>query len=265
MKKFFILCLMAIVVCSCNLEQKRIAEERARFVADSIATRKLEIADSLAKAREREKFVADSIRVVEFETKNKAFFTFTKDEFSNVVWVQPKNAPKYRSANGIYCYFALIDNKPQNFRFVFQYYAEDWLFIKNIIFNIDGENYCITPTMKTDCGYGGKIWEWCDTKVYKTCPSDEITYNEETDDIDLYAELKAEAVVNETLNDIRYSQNGILYTDINESFIKKLASAKSVKIKMNGSKYYDTKTLTQTEIASLNRTYTYFTLLKGEF
>lgn len=65
MRKFFILCLMAFVMCSCNLEQKRIAEERARFVADSIATRKLEIADSLAKAREREKFVADSIAKVE--------------------------------------------------------------------------------------------------------------------------------------------------------------------------------------------------------
>lgn len=65
MKKFFILCLMAFVMCSCNLEQKRIAEERARFVADSIATRKLEIADSLAKVREREKFVADSIAKAE--------------------------------------------------------------------------------------------------------------------------------------------------------------------------------------------------------
>lgn len=65
MKKFILFCLMAIVVCSCNLEQKRIAEERARFVADSIATRKLEIADSLAKVREREKFVADSLAKVE--------------------------------------------------------------------------------------------------------------------------------------------------------------------------------------------------------
>ena len=37
MRKFFILCLMAFVMCSCNLEQKRIAEERARFVADSLA------------------------------------------------------------------------------------------------------------------------------------------------------------------------------------------------------------------------------------
>ena len=36
MKKFIVFCLMALVMCSCNLEQKRIAEERARFVADSL-------------------------------------------------------------------------------------------------------------------------------------------------------------------------------------------------------------------------------------
>ena len=65
MKKFIVFCLMAIVMSSCNLEQKRIAEEREKFVADSIATRKLEIADSLAKAREREMFVADSLAKVE--------------------------------------------------------------------------------------------------------------------------------------------------------------------------------------------------------
>jgi roadblock/LC7 domain-containing protein len=62
MKKFFILCLMAFVMCSCNLEQKRIAEKRARFVADSLAKREWFVADSLAK---RELFVADSIAKAE--------------------------------------------------------------------------------------------------------------------------------------------------------------------------------------------------------
>ena len=259
MRKFFILCLMAFVMCSCNLEQKRLEQERARFVADSLAKREQFVSDSIAKAKVREQEIADSIRVVEFESKNKAHFKYKKDEFSNIVWIQPNNAPNYRATNAIYCYFALVDNKPQNFRFVFQYYAEDWLFIENMVFNIDGENYCIAPTMETDCGYGGKIWEWCDKKVYKTCPSDEIKYSKET------ADMKAEAVVNEKINEITYSKNGIIYTEINEFFIKKLANAKSVKIKMNGSKYYDTKTLSSNEILNIKRIYTYFTLLKGEF
>ena len=65
MKKFFILCLMAFVMCSCNLEQKRIAEERARFVADSLAKRELFVADSIAKAKIREQEIADSLAKVE--------------------------------------------------------------------------------------------------------------------------------------------------------------------------------------------------------
>ncbi len=65
MKKFFILCLMAFMVCSCNLEQKRLERERARFVADSLAKRELFVADSIAKAKIREQEIADSLAKVE--------------------------------------------------------------------------------------------------------------------------------------------------------------------------------------------------------
>ena len=52
-------------------------------------------------------------------------------------------------------------------RFVFQYYSDDWLFIRNMIFNFDGENVRIIPDrMQTDCGDGGMIWEWCDEHVF---------------------------------------------------------------------------------------------------
>ena len=65
MKKFFILCLMAFVMCSCNLEQKRLERERARFVADSLAKRELFVADSIAKAKVREQEIADSLAKIE--------------------------------------------------------------------------------------------------------------------------------------------------------------------------------------------------------
>ena len=65
MKKFFILCLMAFVMCSCNLEQKRLEQERARFVADSLAKRELFVADSIAKAKIIEQEIADSLAKVE--------------------------------------------------------------------------------------------------------------------------------------------------------------------------------------------------------
>lgn len=65
MKKIFILCLMAFVICSCNLEHKRNEQKRARFVADSLAKRELFVADSIAKAKIREQEIADSLAKVE--------------------------------------------------------------------------------------------------------------------------------------------------------------------------------------------------------
>ena len=138
-----------------------------------------------------------------------------QDEFSNKVWVTPINAPKYRNQNGIFCYFLMIDEEPLIFRLVFQYYSTEWLFIRNIIFNIDGENIVVTQDMERDCGYGGHIWEWFDAPY-----------------------------------------------DCDMEFIEKLGNAKSVKLKLNGSQYYDTRTLTSKQIQSIKDTYEYYTALK---
>ena len=93
--------------------------------------------DSIIRAQK----LQDSIRLDSINKLKKSYenkFTFKKDEFSDQVWVEPKSSPKYRTRNGIYCYFTMENNKPtDNFRFVFQYYAEDWLFIRNIIFIVN--------------------------------------------------------------------------------------------------------------------------------
>lgn len=220
MKKF-IVALIAIFIAtmfvSCgnsstsNVEKARI--EREQFIKDSIA---------------RVEFVKDSIataqRNAEVIKRCANLFTIKKDEFSNNSWVKPKVAPKYRNRNGAYCYFCMNDGKPNTFRFVYQYYSDDWLFIRNMIFNIDGEKFTIIPKMETDCG-GGKIWEWCDTYV--------------------------------SGGDSEYS--------VNENFISKLANSKSVKIKMNGSQYYDTRTLTAEQIKAIKDTYEYYLALGGKF
>lgn len=218
MKKFIYI-FVAVLACamsnSCGNNSKtndsalKISAEREKFIADSLA---------------KEKAKLDSINAITV-TRLKPFFTEKKDEFSDITWIKPKSAPKYRSMNGTYCYFAKKGEKVENFRFVFQYYADDWLFIKNMIFNIDGENITIIPDMDTDCGYGGKIWEWCD-----------------------------EAVVG---GNSEYS--------VNEEFIAKIANAKSVKVKMNGSQYYDTRTLTAEQIKSIRDTYEYYKALGGKF
>ena len=49
-------------------------------------------------------------------------------------------------------------------RLVGQYYANDWLFIKNATFLVDGQTASFAPDMERD-NSGGKIWEWFDMSV----------------------------------------------------------------------------------------------------
>lgn len=222
MKKFIMFVIATLVamvsIVSCDspskkAELQRIAREQ--FVKDSIARVEF-VKDSIAKAEHN----AEIIKT------HKALFIESKDEFRSYAWVKPKSAPKYTNRNGIYCYFKLENGKASNFRFVYQYYADEWLFIKNMIFNIDGQNITIVPEdMDTDCGYGGKIWEWCD----------------------------------------EYVDGGTSEYSINEKFIKSIAYANSVKVKMNGRQYYDTRTLTSEQIKSIKDTYEYYLALGGKF
>lgn len=217
MKRFFIIMFATIVAMvsfiSCGNSSASNAN-RTEFVKDSIA---------------RAEFVKDSIATAKLNNevieKCSNLFNVKKDEFSDYTWVTPKNAPKYRNENGVYCYFATEDGKATPiFRFVYQYYADDWLFIRYMIFNIDGENITIMPDMKTDCGYGGTIWEWCDEPV-------------------------------------RYNN----ISGINVDFIKKIVDATSVKVKMVGSEYYDTRTLSAAQIKYIKCTYAYYLALGGRF
>ena len=193
-------------------EANRARLAREAFVRDSLK-RDQEIKDSIALAEKNAEIIA----------RVSKSFNQKKDEFSTKTWIEPKSAPKYRNRNGVYCYFSTEDGKAgSNLRFVFQYYADDWLFIKSMIFNIDDEIITITPDMETDNG-DGMIWEWFDLKVSK------------------------------------YSSDGIT-----EDLIKKIANAQSVKVKMNGRQYYDTRTLSKEQIKSIKDTYDYFTALGGE-
>ena len=121
-----------------------IAEQEARAAKE---------AESAEKAKERQELIATL-------SKN---FNEKKDEFSEKIWVKPTNCPKYRNRNATYCYFMKVGNEVSNFRFVLQYENDKWLFIKDLIFNIDGTNYGYRGlNFETDCGNGGRIWEWCD-------------------------------------------------------------------------------------------------------
>lgn len=101
---------MAFVMCSCNLEQKRIAEERAKFVADSLAKREQVIRDSIIQVREREWFVRDSI----VDAFNKKFIKtpqakcrVVEDDYRTIIWY--KN-PYFYTLND-YNYFTIYLGK----------------------------------------------------------------------------------------------------------------------------------------------------------
>lgn len=96
----------------------------------------------------------------------KQYFTFKKDEFdsSGSVWVEPKNRPRYTNVNSVFCYFQKTGNVVSNFRFVIQYTADDWLFIENYTFNIDGMVFDYYPDdIKRD--NNSTIWEWSDNNI----------------------------------------------------------------------------------------------------
>jgi hypothetical protein len=98
------------------------------------------------------------------------YFSKKKDEFKTpeTFWIEPKTTTQYRNRNSLHCYFATVDGVPDNFRFVFQYFADDWLFIRNLKFNIDGDVFEYSPIkMERDNG-DGNIWEWFDDPILTT-------------------------------------------------------------------------------------------------
>ena len=180
----------------------------------------MESVDSTSIIEEQKRIAAEEARLQERKAeldKLSKNFNQKKDEFSNKTWIFPKNKPKYRNRNATYCYFMKQSNEVRNFRFVFQYVNSDWLFIKDLIFNIDGKVFEYRRLdFNTDCS-GGQIWEWCDLQL---------------SDIDL---------------------------------IRSLENAKNIKIKMNGDKYYDTRTLNSATITSIQETIKYYKALGGRF
>lgn len=139
--------------------------------------------DELNAEAEKEKKAAEAKKEAEKEIvintdsiigimKNQGYI-FKKDEFDSngSTWVYPPSYPKNRNQNAFYCYFQLDkNNKPFNFRFVIQYVNDNWLFIQNCVFNIDGEVLNYYPESVERDNAGGIIWEWCDSRIYGANP-----------------------------------------------------------------------------------------------
>ena len=218
--------ILLFFICSCS-EKNRSPVEKS-VVEDS--TRQKESEDSIEaknkaeKNRERliEEAKADSLAHINDSIKAMRVlslmrnFRIKKDEFSNYIWYEHKFSPRYRNSNGLYFYFGVNEDVGVGaLRFVLQYYADDWLFVKNIIFSIDGENYRFVPEDVKRDNSGGYIWEWFDEAI-----------------------------------------------DPQSDLVHALANSHRVKIKLNGSDYYDIRTLSQKQIQGIKETFELYALLK---
>jgi len=219
--------ILLFFICSCSNANRSPVDKPT--VEDNIIQKKIDDsieAENIAAEEERirliEKSKADSLAHIEDSLKAMKVlalmknFKIKKDEFSNNVWYEHNNSPRYRNSNGFYFYFGVNEDIGVGaLRMVLQYYDDDWLFVKNIIFSIDGENYKFVPEdMKRD-NSGGYIWEWFDEAI-----------------------------------------------DPQSDLVQALSNSHSVKIKLNGSDYYDIRTLNQRQIQAVKETYELYTLLK---
>jgi len=95
-------------------------------------------------------------------------FRIKKDEFdvNGTTWYIPRTAPQYVNYNALYMYFGCQQEMPTALRLKMQFQDDNWLFIRNVQFSIDGKPYEYTPhNLERDSGYGGQIWEWFDDAV----------------------------------------------------------------------------------------------------
>ncbi|WP_091064258.1 hypothetical protein [Paenibacillus sp. NFR01] len=135
-----------------DADAKAKADADAKAKADADAKAKAD-ADAKAKA-DREAALASMVKTV--------------DEVEGITWYQDKSAPKYINENGIYAYFGIQNDSVSGLYLKIQYAGQDWLFIKNYVFNIDGMKFEIDPglmgaesDMSTDLNNPG-VWEYHD-------------------------------------------------------------------------------------------------------
>lgn len=204
-----------------NTSQTNNDSLRAAHIQDSLETVKREAAEERIRKielarKDSLKHLQDSINAIKVASLIKKF-RISNDDFSTKIWYEHNNSPRYRNSNGFYFYFAVDENIGVGpLRMVLQYYDDDWLFVKNVIFSIDGEAYFFSPEDIKRDNNGGFIWEWFDEAI-----------------------------------------------DYQSDLVKALISANSVKIKLNGSNYYDTRTLSSKQLVALKETFELYNLLKN--
>lgn len=151
MKNVLFLMVFLVVLVGCKQEKSNVSVDTSQQITDSIFNEPSVYIEEV---------MIDSTRIKELSP----YFTFKKDEFENVTWVEPKDKPKYIDVNDIFCYFMTDGDKASNLRLKIQYAADDWLFIRKYKFSIDGMSFDYAPDdIKRDSEQS--IWEWSDNRI----------------------------------------------------------------------------------------------------
>lgn len=225
MKKIFVFVCLAFIALSFTMCTK---ETYSNQDLDELLAEINKDKEKLDSLQLRNNYLKDSL-IYSGVLNNRKLFRTNEDEFSEITWYHTLAEPKYKGTNECFCYFSTKDNKPFNFRFVFQYYSSDWLFVKKMIFNIDGVNYEFKlDDVNRDVAYCGNIWERIDVCVFD--------------------------------NNIG---NSYIVTPFNKDFILALANSNIVKVKLIGSDYYDIRTISKKQIQSIKTAIEYYIAIGG--
>lgn len=89
-------------------------------------------------------------------------FKINKDEFSGITWYTHQDEPRYSDTRPfLSLYLGMKDGQKPILRFILNYTADSWLFVKNAQANIDGTIIDI-PNAEWKRDNDSEIWEWID-------------------------------------------------------------------------------------------------------
>jgi len=87
------------------------------------------------------------------------------DEFKGLTFLEDRNVTPYRSINSVHAYIVENGKSEPYLRMVYQYAADDWLFIENFKLSIDGGILNMGAFNFERDNSGGRIYEWIDEVV----------------------------------------------------------------------------------------------------
>lgn len=89
------------------------------------------------------------------------------DEVQGITWYYDKTTSSYNNVNSFHTYIGERASGSPWLRLRIQYAGDNWLFIDNYKFLIDGRNYEITP-VEVERDNNADVWEWYDTDADKS-------------------------------------------------------------------------------------------------